>query len=353
MEWIIIIILLMFNGVFSCMEMAFASANVPLVRDMASKGNTAAKTFINLRQRPERTFAVIQVGITLVGILSAALGGVEVEGTVLPFLQKTLNVSNAKARIIGIALFVIPFTFFSVVVGELVPKAIAIRCPEDVSLASCRLLTIMTKVTMPVVRLLEKSTVKVLSLLRIRAYHPPESAVSELSLKSLSPFHRDYMLNLFALRFKKASEIMVPFSKAVTIHNDMNKEEILKIVISSGHTRIPVLSNDMPSQVIGILHTKEFVAMVDTQTPFSLSNLIREPYFVDVNDQILGMLKNFQRHQIQMAIVRQDGHIKGIITLENILEEIVGEIYDEDDDGIVKRIWSQRITMRRQKSKDN
>ena len=100
-----------FNGIFSCMEMAFASTNVPLLRDMASKGNAAAKIFINLRTRPERTFAVIQVGITLVGILSAAVGGAEVEDTILPFLQKFLNVSGTTAGILELhfSLFLLPF----------------------------------------------------------------------------------------------------------------------------------------------------------------------------------------------------------------------------------------------------
>ena len=138
MEWIIVIVLVIFNGMFSCMEMAFASANVPLLRDMASKGNTSAKIFVTLKGRPERTFAVIQVGITLVGTASAAVGGAEVEASILPYLRELLHVSGTSAEILGIALFVIPFTFFTVVIGELVPKAIAIRHPEEVSLFSSR-----------------------------------------------------------------------------------------------------------------------------------------------------------------------------------------------------------------------
>jgi putative hemolysin len=246
MEWIIVIVLLLFNSVFSCIEMAFSSTNVPLLRDMASKGNAAAKIFISLRARPERTLAVIQVGITLVGILSAAVGGAEVEDTILPFLQKILNVSGTTAEILGIALFAIPFTFFTVVIGELVPKAIAIRYPEEVSLASSRLLILMTKIALPIVHILEKLTIKFLSLILIGIRHIPssEEAVSELSLKSLYPFHRDYILNLFALRFKRASEVMLPFSKVVTVRSLMSKEEILKVIIACGHTRLPVVSDE-------------------------------------------------------------------------------------------------------------
>ena len=140
MEWIIVIVLVFLNGMFSCMEMAFASANVPLLRDIASKGNTSAKMFIHLKGRPERTFAVIQLGITLVGILSAAVGGAEVDASILPYLREFLHISGTLAEILGIALFVIPFTLFTVVIGELVPKAIAIRYPEEVSLFSSRLL---------------------------------------------------------------------------------------------------------------------------------------------------------------------------------------------------------------------
>ncbi|MCF6148940.1 MAG: DUF21 domain-containing protein [Candidatus Kuenenia sp.] len=349
MDWIIIIIMLLFNSLFSCVEMAFASTNVALMRNMASKGNSAAKIFLHLKSRPERTFAVIQIGITLVGTLSAAVGGTEVEKTILPFLQRLLNVSDTTAKILGIALFVIPFTFFSVVIGELVPKAIAIRYPEEVSLISGRFLKIMIKIAMPVVHALEKSTIKLLSLFGIRATFPGKTVDAELSLESLHPFHRDYILNLFALRFKKTSEIMLPFSKVVTVPASMNKEEILKVVIACGHTRIPVISEEEELKVSGILHTKEFIAMMDTKTPFSLENLTREPYFVDVNDHILKVLKDLQVYHFQMAIVRKDSKPVGIVTMEDILEEILGEIYDEDDDGIVKKIWNQRVGMRRHK----
>ncbi|MBM4054433.1 MAG: HlyC/CorC family transporter [Planctomycetes bacterium] len=349
MDWIIIIVMLLFNSLFSCVEMAFASANAALMRNMASRGNNAAKIFLSLKSRPERTFAVIQIGITLVGILSAAVGGTEVEKTILPFLQKSLNVSDATAKILGIALFVIPFTFFSVVIGELVPKAIAIRYPEEVSLVSSRFLRIMIKVSMPVIHALEKATIKLLSLFGIRTTFTGKTGIAELSLESLHPFHRDYILNLFALRFKKASEIMLPFSKAVTVPASLNKEDILKVVIACGHTRIPVISEGEEIKVSGILHTKEFIAMMDTKTPFSLESLIREPYFVDVNDHILRVLKNLQTYHIHMAIVCKNSLPVGIVTMEDIMEEVLGEIYDEDDDGIVKKIWHQRVGMRRKK----
>ncbi|MCF6159079.1 MAG: HlyC/CorC family transporter [wastewater metagenome] len=346
MEWILVIILLLFNGVFSCIEMAFASTNVPLLRDMASKGNKTARVFLCLKARPERTFAVIQVCITLVGTLSAALGGSEVTQSMLPYIKNFLGVSETTAELFGIALFAIPFTFFTVVVGELIPKAIAIRYPEEVSLASSRLLTIMTRTAAPVVHILEKSTVKFLSLVGIGPSPSSDETVSEISLKSLHPFHRDYILNLFALRFKKASEVMLPFSKVVTVRSSMKKEEIFKIIIACGHTRLPVLSDDTEPQVIGILHTKEFITMMDTKIEFSLVSLLRKPYFINVNESILEVLKEFQGNRIHMAIVRKNDQSLGIVTLEDIMEEVVGEIYDEDDDGIVKRIWSQRVSTR-------
>lgn len=348
MEWIIVIVLVLFNGVFSCMEMAFASANVPLLREMASKGNTSAKIFIHLKGRPERTFAVIQIGITLVGISSAAVGGAEVKTSILPYIRDLFHVSGAFAEILGIVFFIIPFTFFTVIIGELVPKAIAIRYPEEVSLFSSRLLTLMTKIASPLVHILEKSTVKLLFLIGIRHSPPSEETVPDLPLKSLHPFHRDYILNLFALRFKKASDVMLPFHKVVAIHSSMGKEEILKIIIACGHTRIPVVSDETEPRVVGILHTKEFVAMMDTKTEFSLASLLRKPYFIDANESILRILKNFQGNRIHMAIVLRDTRPIGIISLEDIIEEVVGEIYDEDDDGIVKRIWNQRISTRRQ-----
>lgn len=352
MEWIVVIILLLFNGVLSCMEMAFASTNVPLLRDMAFKGNKAAKIFLNLRARPERTFAVIQVGITLIGALSAALGGGKVIKSIQPYIENLLGISETTAEFVGIALFVIPFTFFSVVIGELIPKAIAIRYPEEVSLASSRLLTIMTKIATPVVHILEQSTVKFLSLVGINSFLPSEEGgVSELSLSSLHPLHRDYILNLFTLRFKKASEVMVPFSRVTTVRNSMSKEEILKVIIDCGHTRLPVISDEIEPQVIGILHTKEFIAMMDTKTEFSLTSLLRKPYFVNLNESILRMLKNFQGNRTHMAIVRQDNQIMGIVTLEDIVEEVLGEIHDEDDDGRVKRDWNQRISTGRAQMK--
>jgi putative hemolysin len=351
MEWILVIILLLFNGVFSCIEMAFASTNVPLLRDMASKGNKAARVFLNLRSHPERTFAVIQIGTTLVGAFSAALGGSAVTKHILPYLDAFLGITGKTAELFGIVLFVIPFTFFSVVIGELIPKAIAIRYPEEISLASSRFLVIMTKIASPVVHILEKPTVKLLSLIGIGPFRPSEEEIAELSLKSLHPFHREYILNLFALRFKKASDVMLPFSKVVTIRSSMRKEEILKTIIVCGHTRLPVISDEPESQVIGILHTKEFVAMMNTETEFSLTSLLRKPYFIRANESILKILKDLQVNHIHMAVVQQGDQTIGIITLEDILEEVVGEIYDEDDDGIVKKIWFQRVSTRRRQTK--
>lgn len=144
---------------------------------------------------------------------------------------------------------------------------------------------------------------------------------------------------------------MIPFSKVVTVRSSMSKEEILKTIIIYGHTRLPVISDEPESQVIGILHTKEFIAMMNTETEFSLTSLLRSPYFISANESILKILKDLQANRIHMGIVCQGDKTTGIITLEDILEEVVGEIYDEDDDGIIKKLWLQRISTRRRQTK--
>lgn len=130
MDWIIIAIMLLFNSLFSCVEMAFASTNVPLMRSMASRGNSAAKIFLHLKSRPERTFAAIQVGITLVGILSAAVGGAEVEKTILPFLQKLLNVSETTAKILALPSLLFHLPFFPLLLANWCQKQLQSVTPK-------------------------------------------------------------------------------------------------------------------------------------------------------------------------------------------------------------------------------
>ncbi len=189
MEEIVIIgICLVLNGLFSCFEMAFVTVTKAQLRQMAKKGTKAASRILQLRENPERTLSVIQVGITLVGMVSAAVGGAGAEEVFAPAIESAFGISENKAEAVAIALVVIPLTFLSVVLGELVPKSIALRDPRWVTVKGASWISLADKAFSPLVRVLEGSTKLIMMLFPRRksmmAADPAYTALNRAKLKT-------------------------------------------------------------------------------------------------------------------------------------------------------------------------
>ncbi len=338
-ELLVMALCLSVNAILSGIEMAFVSATKPRLRDLARTGNRDAARLLKLRSNPERTLSVLQVGITLVGVVAAAIGGAGAEEAMSPILEAKLGVSENAAEALAILAVALPYTYLSVVIGELVPKTLALRNPTLIALKGTRWLILLDRVFSPIVSLLEWSTKRVLSVFRSNI--KPESMSSgedSLNLEDLTQEHRQYLFNLFDIRKKMIRDIMLPWQQVITVDVSQPMPAVAEIVFTSGHTRVPVLRSGV---VVGILNTKEFTALHSSGST-EWESIIRPMVQVQGTDSLIRALKLMQEKRSHLSIVFLGSKRIGMVTMEDIFEEIIGEIYDEDDDGRLKRILQSR-----------
>lgn len=347
-EVLIVGLCLFFNAFLSLVEMAFVSVSKPELRHLARSGHARAARLLKLRENPERTLSVLQIGITIVGALSAAVGGSGAKESLVPQLVQNFHISHFAAQILAIAVVVLPITYLSVVVGELVPKTIALRYPMKIALVGASWLALGEWILSPFVRLLEKSTQWVLKFL-FPAWKKKESAGVEeaesVNISSLSGQHRQFVINLVHIETKKIRDIMLPWPRVDHVKLTDSLNDVLSVVIKSGHTRLPVMDGE---NVVGLLHSKEYLSFVSSGDD-NWKKIIRDVIRLNSNEGILRTLRLMQEKKTHLGIVVQGSSIVGIVTLEDIIEEIVGDISDEDDDGKLKRILSARVLQRTNK----
>jgi putative hemolysin len=330
------------NGILSLTEMAFVSVGKNRIRDLAREGNRDALKLIQLRENPERTLSILQIGITFLGTVAAATGGVSIEEALNPHLENTLGLSEATAEVLGIILVVVPLTYISVVAGELVPKTLALRNPLRIALKSAKWLSLADKVFMPVVNLLEWSTKKLLSVFSSKSQLVTQEPDNSLDIDSLSHSHRQYVLNLVNIENKRIRDVYVPIKEVVCIQAEYTLDQVHHLFVEEAYTRLPVLRD---SNVIGILHSKEFMALrAAGKTDWNL--ILRPAPIVNLNESLIKVLRMIQDGKSQMALVKQGDSFIGIVTLEDIIEEIIGDVFDEDEENAIKRLLSTGSSMR-------
>lgn len=334
----IVVLCLLANALIAGVEMAFVAVNRPSLRELARQGQKKAEIFLRLREHPERTLAVMQIGITLVGALAGAVGGAGAEEQLSPLFEQ-VGFSETTADSLAIGAVVIPLTYLTVVIGELVPKTLALRHSMTVGLAAAPWLSLFDSVLGPIVTLFEWSTKSLLRLLRLRsggsgAARGEETPPVTVELGLLSTQHRQYVMNLVDLERKRMKDIFLPWQQVVKVDSRLSGREVETILIASGHTRVPVLDGET---LVGILNAKEFLALRATGSEQWLP-LVRPAVALPDHLPLLSGLKLLQDKRIHMGIVYSQQTRLGIVTMEDILEEVVGEIYDEDDDGALKAI---------------
>jgi putative hemolysin len=342
-EFLIVLICLGLNAVFAAYEMAFVSVSRSELRGLAKSGNKHAQSLLNLRENPERTLSVIQVGITLVGAIAAAVGGAGASETLEPYFISNLGIHERTSEILAVLLVVLPITYLSVVIGELVPKTLALRNPTKIVLSGSTILFFADRALSPVISLLEWSTKKILKTFFRKSKQASATEQMSIEIDTFSPVHRKFMLNMADIEKKIIKDILLPWAQVISVQKNSPMEALTQVVISSGHTRLPVKEND---HIAGVLHTKEFIAFKETGDSYWQS-LIRPILFVQPLDSALGVMRLLQDKKNHMAVVMdKSGHLHGIVTLEDILEEIVGDIFDEDDDERVRKVYAAKVKSR-------
>jgi len=343
-ELLIISLCLLLNALLAAFEMAFVTVSKGELRRRIKEGSKTAQWLLNQRENPERTLSTIQIGITLVGALAAAVGGLGAAENFKPWLMTYWGIGPLGAEALSAFLIVLPLTYLTVVLGELTPKSLALRTPLPIVLGGARWLALADMVLAPLVRFLEWSTKQILRMFFPKA--TPSRAAEEfrekttIEIDSLSPAHQQAVLNLAYIENRQVQEIAVPWDEVTLIQKKQSMEDVVPVVFASGHTRLPVVDDE---NVVGVLHTKEFLAHRESGGR-EWQSLIRPILKLRSGNTLLPVFRLMQERRSHMAVVyASKNQPMGIVTLVNILEACVGEIYDEDDDSRIRKIFADRI----------
>lgn len=345
-ELLIIGVLILANGFFSCAELAVISARRSHIAALAAEGNRQAKLVEEIHKEPHRFLATVQIGVTVVGSLASAVGGSAAVQYIKPLLQSIPFLRQA-AEPLAIGLVVVVISYLFLVFGELAPKTIGLKYADRLAPVLSRPIHILSLVTGVAVRFLTFSNRAVLALFGItpqkgQAFVTREEVQQVLSEGSeagaLTETEHRYIENVFEFSHTLVREVMVPRTRIVALNLDVGREEIIRTVQENMYTRYPVYRGDL-DHVVGFIHTKDLLlGKLEKGVDFDITKIIRNPLFVPEGKKVSSLLKEMQRKRIQMALVVDEyGILSGLATTEDLLEELVGEIEDEHDVGEVRR----------------
>lgn len=339
-ELIVVIICLLLNMLLSGAEMAFVTVNRQQLKSMRNT-HRSARILLKLKAYPERTLSVIQIGITFVGAIAAAVGGAGAEEALSPYIIERFAVSENTAEALAIAMVVIPLSYLSVVVGELVPKTIALRNSLKVAMIAAPGLYFGERLLSPAVTLLEKSTNIIVRVFFKNAVKG-EAAPSDIAIEDLPAQTKEYVVNLVSADKKIARDIMLPWSEVIFVRKNDAIDDIETVILNSRHTRLPVLDD---GEVIGLMNTKEFLA-TRRYGNSEWHGLIRPILKFKSFEPLFKILLKMQEQKSHLAVIYEQQKVVGQITMEDIFEEIIGDVFDEDDDGLIKKILAAKSRQR-------
>ncbi len=342
MKLVLIVILIFVNAFFAASEMAFVSLNDTKLNRMAKNGNKKAEKIVKMLVNPSKFLATIQIGITLAGFLSSAFASESFASVLAPKLNELMPVLSLSAwNGISIVVITIILSYFTLVFGELVPKRIAMKNSEKIAFFSIGIINVISVVTSPFVALLTFSTNAISKLFGVS--EKEEKTVTEEEIRmmvdvgeekgTIEEDERNMINNVFEFNDRIVSEIMIPRTDVFAINNMMSIYEVTKLLEEKKimHSRMPVY-NESIDNIVGILHFKDlFYSTKNKET--NITKVMRTPFFVPESKPIDELFEELRKNRNLMAIVIDEyGGTSGIVTMEDILEEIVGEIYDEHDE---------------------
>lgn len=338
LDFFIVILCLIINAVFSAYEMAFVTVGQEDLEDLDERHQKIKEKIRIFKTNPERTLSVIQIGITLVGAIAAAVGGTGAVENLEPYLVQSYGISTSLAEAIAVTMVIVPLTYFSVVFGELVPKTIALRYPLEVLGLGTKLIYLIDKLLSPIVSFLEKSTGYILKLIRLDKVQV-EDVPESVEIGNLPAYHRNFVHNLVSLRSKKVKTAMIPWEKVSFLNFSYTDEEVENKIQAVPRSRFPVIDEDV---FVGILHVKEWDEVLEGSL-IPWQSILGPAFMVSSEDRILDAFLQMQETNNHLAVVlNSQGRFVGIITIEDILEQIVGNIRDDLDRNRIKRLLSHR-----------
>ncbi|HAL16178.1 MAG TPA: hypothetical protein DCP32_05330 [Anaerolineaceae bacterium] len=338
-EITIIFLLLIINGVFAMSELAILSARKIRLQQKSEEGDTSARVALELAESPNRFLSTVQIGITLVGILAGAFGGATLAERLGVFLTR-IDWLKPYATGVAFAIVVLLTTYFTLVIGELIPKRLALNNPEKAALAMAKPMRFLSRIARPVVSLLSASTDFGLRLLGITP--PAEPPVTEEEIRVLmeqgtqvgvfEAAEQDMVEGIFRLNARYIDAIMTPRTEIEWLDLSESREEILADLLSSNHSRFPVGMDNLDN-VQGILRAKDFLEKLVAGEPFEIRDMLVPPLFVPDSMSALKVLELIKVAGVHEALVIDEyGGLLGMVTLYDVLKAIVGDIPGPGDD---------------------
>ena len=336
LEIVIILLMILANGVFAMSEIALVSARRSRLRRRAENGDTGAQAALELAESPNRFLATVQIGITLVGILAGAFGGATVAEVISEWLVQ-IPLLAPYSTAIALALVVTVITYLSLVVGELVPKRLAMNNPEQVARRVAPAMRRLSVVTAPITRLLSASTEFVLRLLR--ADQNGEPAITEDDVRSMiqmgarsgvfAQTESNLLQGVFRLGDRRAELIMTPHTEIEWLDiNDLPEENRRKVLVST-HSQFPVVQGSLDN-LLGVAYAKDLLASDLLKFPTKMKQYLHQPLFVPENALAMQVLEQMKHTDVHLAMVMDEfGGLLGLITPQDILEALVGKDFQK------------------------
>lgn len=338
MDILIIMLLIMVNGVFAMSEIAIVSSRRVRLQQMADEGDLGARAALALSEHPTRFLSTVQIGITLIGILSGAFGEAAITQRLIPVFQD-IPLLAPYARPLATACMVIMITYFSLIVGEIVPKRIAMHSPEKIARVVAPLMRALAWITKPLVTLLSASTDFVLRLLGKHKHE--DSPITQEEIRVLvaegteagvfDKSEQDMIENVLRLEDWQLSQIMTPRAAVVTVDLEDSVAEQRATLAGARHSFLPVCRSGI-AEVVGVIALHDLLACQLRGEPFDIAAVMREPVFVPLSISPLSLLETFKRRREHMALVVDEyGSVQGVVTLQDVMEPLVGELEASDE----------------------
>ncbi len=341
---LLLLVLILVNAYFAMAEIAVISLNDAKMEKMAEDGNKKAKLVLKLTKNPTKFLSTIQIGITLAGFLTSASAATSFAEMLTDAVTGKFGLPENIVSPVSVVLITLIMSYFSLVLGELVPKRIGMQIPEKVAFAVAKPLYVMSKIASPFVKFLSLSTNGVVRLLGFDP-NADEEVVTEEEIRMMVDVggekgvieddQKEMINNIFEFDDMDAGDVMTHRTDVIAADvNDTTLEEFMALAIENGRSRIPLYDEDIDN-IVGIVYIKDLLKYVgkEVKVKGTLKNIMREPYFVPETKACGELFKEMRLKRIQMAVVVDEyGGTAGIVTLEDIVEAVMGDIQDEYDE---------------------
>jgi putative hemolysin len=337
-EIIIIFVLFLANGFFAASEIAIVSARRSRLQQQADAGKKSAQQALDLAANPNRFLATVQVGMTLINTLAAAFGGASLNAPIASLIRH-IPLLAPYADSLSLSIVVILITYFSLIIGELVPKRLGLQSAEAFAIFIAPFMNGLSRIISPTVSFLTFSSNILMALLGQN--EPNKAEVTEEDIVYLAregavsgnveTEEEEFISRVFRFTDRNVSSVMMPRTEIVAIEVDTPLSEVTDIFLESGYTRLPLYEEKLDN-VIGILYAKDLLKLRKQEETIDLRSIARPPLFVSEYQHVADLLTTFRGKGIHLAVVIDEySQVIGLVTLEDILEELVGEIQDEYD----------------------